>query len=191
MMFTTPPLRTCVPVGSLNFALTMQQLKKTGTDFVSVRSKGISSVIAFAMTGALCAAGAQTAQAAPAQPELRAGADEICAVLGIGSGAAGLTKALAKGASWVGIGASVGCYAYTKAKEATPAERRAVMIASYKKYQAMSDIEKLDALGYYCRKKESGGGGGTDVAPTNPTVKAGYRDIRMKGVTYKCTATGD
>ncbi|MCT9142751.1 hypothetical protein [Streptomyces violarus] len=178
-------------MGSLNFALTMQQLKKTGTDFVSVRSKGISSVIAFAMTGALCAAGAQTAQAAPAQPELRAGADEICAVLGIGSGAAGLTKALAKGASVVGIGASVGCYAYTKAKEATPAERRAAMIASYKKYQAMSDIEKLDALGYYCRKKESGGGGGTDVAPTNPTVKAGYRDIRMKGVTYKCTATGD
>ncbi|SOR80458.1 MULTISPECIES: hypothetical protein [Streptomyces] len=160
-------------------------------DFVSIRSKGISAVITFAMTGALCGVGAQAAQAAPAQPELRAGADEICAVLGIGSGAAGLTKALAKGASWVGIGASIGCYAYTKAKEATPAQKRAAMIASYKKYQAMSDIKKLDALGYYCRKKDSGGGGGTDVAPTDPTVKVGYHDIRMKGVTYKCTATGD
>lgn len=166
------------------------QLNKTGTDFVSVRSKGISSVIAFAMTGALCGVGAQAAQAAPAQPELRAGADEICAVLGIGSGAAGLTKALAKGASWVGIGASIGCYAYTKAKEATPAEKRAAMIASYKKYQAMSDIKKLDALGYYCRK-ESGGGGGTDVAPADASVKAGWRDIKMKGVTYKCTANRD
>jgi hypothetical protein len=90
----------------------------------------------------------------------------------------------------VGIGASIGCYAYTKAKEATPAQKRAAMIASNKKYQAMSDIKKLDALGYYCRKK-SGGGGGTDVAPANPTVKMGYRDIKMKGVTYKCTATGD
>jgi hypothetical protein len=65
------------------------------------------------------------------------------------------------------------------------------MIASYKKYQAMSDIKKLDALGYYCRKKESGGGGGTDIAPNDVSVKVGYRDIRMKGVTYKCTATGD
>ncbi|MFJ4538596.1 hypothetical protein ACIP39_21950 [Streptomyces tibetensis] len=160
-------------------------------DFVSVRSKGISAVVAFAMTGALCGVGAQAAQASPAQPEVRAGADEICAVLGIGSGAAGLSKALAKGASWVGIGASIGCYAYTKAKEATPAQKRAAMIASYKKYQAMSDIKKLDALGYYCRKKESGGGGGSDVAPSDVSVKAGWRDIKMKGVTYKCTATGD
>ncbi|MDQ1017759.1 hypothetical protein QFZ43_004308 [Streptomyces afghaniensis] len=189
-MFTFSPLHTCVPVGSVVFALTMQ-FTKTGMDFVTIRSKGISAVITFAMTGALCGVGAQAAQASPAQPELRAGADEICAVLGIGSGAAGLTKALAKGASWVGIGASIGCYAYTKAKEATPAERRAAMIASYKKYQAMSDIKKLDALGYYCRKKSGGGGGGTDVAPANPTVKVGYRDIKMKGVTYKCTATGD
>lgn len=188
-MFTIPPLLTRVPVGSLNFALTMQ-FKKTGTDFVSIRSKGISAAIAFAVTGALCA-GTQAAYAAPAQPEVRAGADEICAVLGIGSGAAGLSKALAKGASWVGIGASIGCYAYTKAKEATPAEKRAAMIESYKKYQAMSDIKKLEALGYYCRKKDSGGGGGGDVAPATPTVKVGYRDIRMKGVTYKCTATGD
>ncbi|MEU6471461.1 hypothetical protein ABZ927_06915 [Streptomyces massasporeus] len=179
-------------MGNVDFALTMQFGKRgTGMDFVSVRSKGISSVVAFAMTGALCAAGAQTAQAAPAQPELRAGADEICAVLGIGSGAAGLTKALAKGASWVGIGASIGCYAYTKAKEATPAQKRAAMIASYKKYQAMSDIKKLDALGYYCRKKESGGGGGTDVAPADVSVKVGWRDIKMKGVTYKCTANRD
>lgn len=180
-------------MGNLKFALTMRsdiQFNKTGMDFVSVRSKGISSIIALAMTGALCGAGAQAAQASVVQPEVRAGADEICAVLGIGSGAAGLTKALAKGASWVGIGASIGCYAYTKAKEATPAQKRAAMIASYKKYQAMSDIKKLDALGYYCRK-ESGGGGGTDVAPAGVSVKAGWRDIKMKGVTYKCTATGD
>ncbi|EFL33528.1 predicted protein [Streptomyces viridochromogenes DSM 40736] len=167
-------------------------MRKTGMDFVSIRSKGISAAVTLAMTGALCGVGAQAASAAEAQPEVRAGADEICAVLGIGSGAAGLSKALAKGASWVGIGASIGCYAYTKAKEATPAEKRAAMIKSYKKYQAMSDIKKLDALGYYCRKKESGGGGGTDVAPAgNPTVMVGWRDIKMKGVTYKCTANRD
>ncbi|MEU0189560.1 hypothetical protein ABZ250_06830 [Streptomyces afghaniensis] len=88
------------------------------------------------MTGALCGVGAQAAQAAPAQPELRA--------LG--------------------------------------GHRR--------QHRVLRVHEKLDALGYYCRKK-SGGGGGTDVAPANPTVKVGYRDIRMKGVTYKCTATGD
>ncbi|MFI6855564.1 hypothetical protein [Streptomyces sp. NPDC050416] len=40
-------------------------------------------------------------------------------------------------------------------------------------------------------QEESGGGGGTGVAPADPTVKVGYRDIKMKGVTYKCTATGD
>ncbi|MEU5895392.1 MULTISPECIES: hypothetical protein [Streptomyces] len=123
------------------------------------------------------------------------GADEICAVLGIGSGAAGLAKALAKGASWVGIGASVGCYAYTKAKEATPAQKRAAMIKSYKKYQAMSDLKKLDALGYYCRKQGGGGGGGTDVAPVNSSstvgVMAGWRTIKMKGVKYSCTASRD
>ncbi len=160
------------------------------------------------MTGALCGIGANAAYAASTEDsgtgtgtgtgtvaqaatagQARAGADEICAVLGIGSGAAGLSKALAKGASWVGIGASIGCYLYTKAKNATPAEKRAAMIKSYKKYQAMSDLKKLDALGYYCRKKDSGGGGGTDVAPLN--TKLGWTDIKMKGVTYTCTATGD
>ena len=92
----------------------------------------------------------------------------------------------------MGIGASVGCYLFSKAEEVTPAERRAAMIASYKKYQAMSDIKKLDALGYDCRKKESGGGGGggdTDFAPLNTRI--GSTDIKMKGVTYTCTATGD
>lgn len=92
----------------------------------------------------------------------------------------------------MGIGASVGCYLYSKAKEVTPAEQRAGMIASYKKYQAMSDIKKLDALGYDCRRKESGGGGGggdTDFAPLN--ARLGSTDIKMKGVTYTCTANGD
>jgi hypothetical protein len=170
---------------------------------VSMRSKGISAVIAVAMTGTMCGIGSNTAYAASPEGEnaaavaqaaaagqSRAGADEICAVLGIGSGAAGLTKALARGASWVGIGASVGCYLYTKAKEVTPAQQRAAMIASYKKYQAMSDLKKLDALGYYCRKKDSGGGGGgTDVAPLNARI--GWTDIKMKGVTYTCTAIRD
>ncbi|MEU6993681.1 hypothetical protein ABZ953_23880 [Streptomyces sp. NPDC046465] len=165
-----------------------------------MRNKGISVVIACALTGVAGNAAYAAAEheegnsvAAPAAADRQAlGADEICAVLGIGSGAAGLAKALAKGASWVGIGASVGCYAYTKAKEATPAQKRAAMIKSYKKYQAMSAIKKLDALGYYCRK-EGGGGGGTDVAPTNSTVgvMAGWRTIKMKGVKYSCTASRD
>lgn len=162
-----------------------------------MRSKGISAVVTCAMTGAMGCIGVNTAYATPAEKagvvtttdvEVRAGADEICAVIGIGSGAAGLTKALAKGASWVGIGASVGCYLYSQAKKATPAEKRAAMIKSYKNYQAKSDRKKLEALGYYCRKASGGGGGGTDVAPIN---RVGYRDIKMKGVTYKCTATGD
>ncbi|WP_239472128.1 hypothetical protein [Streptomyces sp. NEAU-S7GS2] len=157
-------------------------------------------MIAFAMTGAMCGIGAQTANAASVEgaggaavaraateAQVRAaGADEICAVLGIGSGAAGLSKALAKGASWVGIGASVGCYAYTKAKNATPAQKRAAMMKSYRNYQAKSDLGKLDALGYYCRKKSGGGGGGTDFA-----ALIGYRDIKMKGVTYTCTNIRD
>ncbi|MEU6370130.1 hypothetical protein ABZ876_31500 [Streptomyces sp. NPDC046931] len=167
-----------------------------------MRSKGISAVIACAMTGAICGIGANTAYAAAeengesvaatraaADVQLRAGADEICAVLGIGSGAAGLTKALAKGASWVGIGASIGCYLYTKAKQVTPREKQAAMIKAYNEYQRKSDLKKLEALGYYCHKKSSGGGGGGDVAPVDPRI--GYRDIKMKGVTYKCTATGD
>lgn len=173
---------------------------------MSMRNKGISVVIACALTGAA----GSTAYAASEHTENPAGnavttqraadaqalgADEICAVLGIGSGAAGLTKALAKGASWVGIGASVGCYAYTKAKQATPAQKRAAMIKSYKKYQAMSDLKKLDALGYYCRKQGGGGGGGTDIAPANKAsdvqVMAGWRTIKMKGVKYSCTASRD
>ncbi|MFI7317219.1 hypothetical protein [Streptomyces venezuelae] len=161
---------------------------------MSMRHKGISVVIACALTGVAGSAAYASAAEEPA-PRQALGADEICAVLGIGSGAAGLAKALAKGASWVGIGASVGCYAYTKAKEATPAQKRAAMIKSYKKYQAMSDIKKLDALGYYCRKQGGGGGGGTDVAPVNSTstvgVMAGWRTIKMKGVKYSCTATRD
>lgn len=166
-----------------------------------MRNKGISVVIACALTGvAGSAAYADSAHhegnavpASSAAGRQALGADEICAVLGIGSGAAGLAKALAKGASWVGIGASVGCYAYTKAKQATPAQKRAAMIESYKKYQAMSDIKKLDALGYYCRKEGGGGGGGTDVAPMNTTVgvMAGWRTIKMKGVKYSCTASRD
>lgn len=167
---------------------------------MSIRNKGISFVIACALTGVVgntaYAASAHdegNAVAAPAPAPAQSsadnqvrGADEICAVLGIGSGAAGLTKALARGASWVGIGASVGCYAYTKAKQVTPAQKRAAMIKSYKKYQAMSAIKRLDAVGYYCRKKSDGGGGGTDVAPM-----AGWRTIKMKGVEYSCTAIRD
>ncbi|WP_224058657.1 hypothetical protein [Streptomyces kanamyceticus] len=176
-----------------------------------MRNKGISVVIACALTGAAGstayaasehaenpagnAVSAQRAAGSQAAGAQALGADEICAVLGIGSGAAGLTKALAKGASWVGIGASVGCYAYTKAKQATPAQKRAAMIKSYKKYQAMSDLKKLDALGYYCRKQGGGGGGGTDVAPANTAsdvqVMAGWRTIKMKGVKYSCTASRD
>lgn len=168
---------------------------------MSMRGKGISAAIALAMAGTMCGVGAQAANATSSEDEgaaavartvaeahiRSAGADEICAVLGIGSGAAGLSKALAKGASWVGIGASVGCYAYTKAKNATPAQKRAAMLKSYRNYQAKSDLGKLDALGYYCRKKGGGGGGGgTDFAPF-----IGYRDIKMKGVTYTCTNTRD
>ncbi|MEU5020984.1 hypothetical protein AB0G60_26765 [Streptomyces angustmyceticus] len=168
-----------------------------------MRSKGISTAIALAVTSAMCGISAQAAIASPAEGHQdtavaqattekqihAAGADEICAVLGIGSGAAGLSKALAKGASWVGIGASVGCYAYTKAKNATPAQKRAAMLKSYRNYQAKSDLGKLDALGYYCRKKGGGGGGGTDFASLNMMI--GYRDIKMKGVTYSCTNIRD
>ncbi|TSB24570.1 hypothetical protein [Streptomyces benahoarensis] len=174
-----------------------------------MRNKAMSVMIACALTGV--AGGTAQAASSPgessgegnaisarstaaADPQVQAGADEICAVIGIGSGAAGLTKALAKGASWVGIGASIGCYAYTKAKQATPAQKRAAMLASYKKYQAMSALKKLDALGYYCRKEGGGGGGGTDVAPTNSAsvgTMAGWRTITMKGVKYSCTATRD
>lgn len=81
---------------------------------MSMRSKGISTAIALAMTGAMCGLSTQTAIASSAEDhgdttvaaaaatatEMQmhaAGADEICAVLGIGSGAAGLSKALAKG----------------------------------------------------------------------------------------------
>ncbi|GHE42803.1 hypothetical protein [Streptomyces capitiformicae] len=156
---------------------------------MSIRSKGISTAIAFAMTGAMFGIGTQAAYAAPA--DVRAGADEICTVMGIGSGAAGLTKALAKGASVVGIGASVGCYLYSQAKNATPEQKRAAMTKSYREYQAKSDLKKLEALGYSCRKKNSGGGGGGDIAPADVTVKVGFRDIKMKGVTYKCSAIGD
>lgn len=164
---------------------------------MNMRSKGISVAIACAMTGAIGGIGANTASAAPAATNVqtRAGADEICAVIGIGSGAAGLTKALAKGASWVGIGASIGCYLYTKAKEQTPAAKRAAMIKAYNAYQRKTDLQKLDALGYYCRKESGGGGGGGDfasVTPNSPNMpRAGWRDIKMKGVTYKCTANGD
>ncbi|AZQ40865.1 hypothetical protein EJ357_42310 [Streptomyces cyaneochromogenes] len=168
-----------------------------------MRSKGISAAIAVAMTGTMCGISANAAHAASPEGgsaakvtqsatagQSRAAADDICFVLGVGTGAAGFAKALAKGASWAGIGAAVGCYAYTLAKQSTPAQKRAVMIASYKKYQAMSDLKKLDALGYYCRKKDSGGGGGgTDAAPLNTRI--GWTDIKMRGVTYTCTATGD
>ncbi|MFE0101795.1 hypothetical protein [Streptomyces sp. NPDC059009] len=165
-----------------------------------MRNKGISVVIACALTG-VAGSTAYAAAEQSATESQAVGADEICAVLGIGSGAAGLTKALAKGASWVGIGASIGCYAYTKAKQVTPAQKRAAMIKSYKKYQAMSALKKLDALGYYCRKQSGGGGGGTDVAPANAvgpahavgpiTTMAGWRTIKMKGVKYSCTANRD
>ncbi len=60
------------------------------------------------------------------------------------------------------------------------------MMKSYRNYQAKSDLGKLDALGYYCRKKGGGGGGGTDFA-----ALIGYRDIKMKGVTYTCTNIRD
>lgn len=168
-----------------------------------LRSKGFSIAVAFALTGALCGMTAHTASAASAEDERgtsatsatapqpgtgvltsAAGADEICAILGIGSGAAGASKALAKGASWVGIGASIGCYWYSQGKKATPAEKRAVMLKSYKNYQAKSSLGKLEALGYSCRKKDEGGGGGTDSASVEPM--AGYRTITMKGVDYTC-----
>ena len=89
--------------------------------------------------------------------------------MGLGSGAAGLSKALAKGATWVGIGATIGCYLYSAAKEATPAEQQAAMIESYNKYQAKSAIERLEALGYDCREKDDGGGG-TDGALTAAAI---------------------
>lgn len=169
-------------------------------------NKRLSTVIAVTVAGAVCAVTANTVNAAPPKDELKetqatseveargAGADEICAVLGIGSGAAGAAKALAKGASWVGIGASIGCYWYSQGKKVTPAKKRAVMLKAYRNYQAKSELGKLDALGYYCRKDGGGGGGGTDVAPvagTDVEPKAGWRTIVMKGVKYKCTATHD
>ncbi|MEU2712358.1 hypothetical protein [Streptomyces sp. NPDC007205] len=184
------PLCTRIPAGNVLPALTTQFKNVWGIDFVSVRSKGISAAIAFAMAGVMCGVGTQAANAVDMQPR-GVGANEICTVIGIGSGAAGLSKALAKGASWVGIGASIGCYAYSKAKEVTPAQQRAGMIKSYNDFQAKSDLGKLDALGYYCRKKSSGGGGGGGDFTTPRIAKIGYRDIKMKGVTYSCTATGD
>lgn len=169
-------------------------------------NKRVSSVVALAVAGALSAVTVQAVNAAPSdetetkattsqsapQAQVRgAGADEICAILGIGSGIAGARKALAKGASWVGVGASIGCYWYSQGKKVTPAKKRAVMLKSYKRYQAKSDLGKLDALGYYCKKESGGGGGGTDVAPAGPEAKAGWRTIVMKGVKYKCTANRD
>lgn len=170
---------------------------------MNIRRRAFSTVTAVAMAGVMCGTAAGAAQASPvsdrapanSSPQAAgsvnsaAGADEICAILGIGSGAAGLTKALARGASWVGIGASVGCYLYTQAKKVTPAEQRAAMEKSYKNYQSKSALGKLDALGYYCKKEGGGGGGGTDSAPME--VKAGWRTIVMKGVEYKCTAIRD
>ncbi|OEV02962.1 hypothetical protein K378_03829 [Streptomyces sp. Amel2xB2] len=169
-------------------------------------NKRLTVTVACAVAGAMCGITAYTANATSADGDRDAtppraaedvrtqgaGADEICAILGIGSGAAGASKALAKGASWVGIGASIGCYWYSQGKKATPAEKRAVMLKSYKNYQAKSDLGKLDALGYYCRKDDGGGSsGGTDLAPAEPQPKAGWRTIVMKGVSYKCTATHD
>ncbi|MEU8027257.1 hypothetical protein AB0C13_01290 [Streptomyces sp. NPDC049099] len=64
-------------------------------------SPGISAAIAFAMAGVMCGIGAQAANAAPVAKEVQpraVGANEIWTVIGIGSGAAGLSKALAKGA---------------------------------------------------------------------------------------------
>ena len=114
------------------------------------------------------------------------GGDEICLLLGIGTGANATSKAINKGLKWLGIGAAIGCYTYTKMSQVTPAQSRAAVLAAYNEYNAKSAIGKLSALGYSCTK-QSGGGGGTDaVAPSAVVPMIGYRTIIMKGVSYKC-----
>lgn len=109
-------------------------------------------------------------------------------MLGVGSGAAGASKALSKGANWVGVGAAVGCWLYAEAQEVTPAEQRAAMERSYNDYQAKSDIGKLDALGYACQVADGNGGGdGTDSV----NAMIGSRTITMKGVDYSCRQIRD
>jgi hypothetical protein len=110
------------------------------------------------------------------------GANEICTIFGVGASAAGLAKAVAKGASFAGMAAAMGCYAYSQISAVTPAQARAATLASYNRYNAMTDLQKLNAQGYGCRKITSGGGGTDTVIPN-----IGTRTIVMKGVSYSCT----
>ncbi len=151
-------------------------------------SAGMALALASLTWGSVAAPAAQATSASPAPTTRAAPADDICLVLGVGSGAAGASKALSKGANVVGIGAAVGCWLYTEAQEVTPAEQRAAMEQSYNDYQAKSELGKLDALGYSCQVAGGNGGGdGTDSVQT----KIGSRTITMKGVDYSCRQIRD
>lgn len=119
-----------------------------------------------------------------------AGVDEVCAILGIGSGAAGMSKALAKGGSWLGIGAAIACYTWVKASQVSPEEKRAYYKRAYEKWRAKGELGKLKDLGWDCHRYDPGGGGGTDsTSATHSTTAAslGYRILKMRGLTYRCT----
>lgn len=132
--------------------------------------------------GAMAATSLDSA-VSPDAASTQVGYSEVCAVFAIGTGVAGRAKALAKGASWYGIAATIGCYAWDKAVSVPDAQRRAAAVSSYNRYMAMSELKKLDALGYSCTKYNPGGGGGTDAV-----AAVGWTFLTMKGVKYRCSA---
>ena len=155
-------------------------------------SVGAASVMS---VSALAAAPAQAASS-PDRVAARAGVsqsaapkadlNDICTLIGLGSGAAGITKALAKGASWVGIGASAGCWLLNEGEKMTPAERRAVVRQAYADWEAKSAVEQLEEFGLSCRLDDGGGGGGgTDRA------MAGVAYYTVDGKKYRCTGVRD
>lgn len=151
-------------------------------------SAGMALALASLTWGSVAAPAAQAAPASPPPTTRAAPADDVCAVFGLGTGLAGATKTLAKGANWVGIGATAGCWLYSEAQEVTPEEQRAAMQQSYNDYQAKSELGKLDALGYSCQVAGGNGGGdGTDSVQT----RIGSRTITMKGVDYSCRQIRD
>lgn len=111
--------------------------------------------------------------------------NNVCTLIGFGTGGAGLAKALAKGATWVGIGASAGCWLLSEAQEQTPKQKRAAMLAAYRDWESKSALEQLESFGLSCRRDDGGGGGGTDRA------MAGVAYYKVDGKIYRCTGTRD
>ena len=55
----------------------------------------------------------------------------------------------------------------------------------------VSDGRSVGQAGSKGRDHDGGGGDFANVTPNTVTPRVGWRDIKMKGVVYKCTATGD